>query len=361
MKKKNASHAVKGKQITIIPKSDAKLLTAVASLIEQSKQRAAVFVNSELIFLYWNVGNLVRKNILQNKRAEYGEQIVISLSQQLTADYGKGWGEKQLNHCLRSAETFSKDQILYAVRRQLSWTHLRTIMYINNELQREFYLQICANERWSTRQLEERIDSMLYERTTISRKPAKLIKQELKKLKKGESLSHDIVFRDPYILDFLDLKDTYSEKDLESAIISELQRFISELGSDFAFIARQKRIIIDGRDYKMDLLFFHRKLKRLVVIDLKLGKFQPADKAQMELYLNWLEKHERTESEESPIGLILCADKSEEHIELLALNRGNIRVANYMTELPSKKLWQQKLHNALKQAQTQMAMNKKRK
>lgn len=214
-------------------------------------------------------------------------------------------------------------------------------------------------EHWSTRQLQERIDSMLYERTAISKKPTKLIKHELKKLREGEALSPDVVFRDPYILNFLNLKDTYSEKDLETAIISELQRFITELGSDFAFIARQKRITIDGDDYRMDLLFYHRKLKRLVVIDLKLGKFRPADKAQMELYLNWLNKHERAEGEESPIGLILCADKSEEHIELLALNKGNIRVAHYMTELPPKKLLQQKLHNALKQAQAQMAMNER--
>lgn len=357
--RKNKNTSITKVQIPILTRQDSKLFNAVTSLIEQSRQRAAVFVNSELIFLYWNVGNLVRKNILHNKRAGYGEQIIETLSKQLTEIYGKGWGEKHLNHCLRIAETFLKDQIVYAMRRQLSWTHLRTIMYLKDELQREFYLHICANERWSTRQLEDRIDSMLYERTAISKKPAKLIKQELKKLQKGGNLSPDIVFRDPYILDFLNLKDTYSEKDLEGAIISELQRFISELGSDFAFIARQKRIIIDGKDYKMDLLFFHRKLRRLVVIDLKLGRFQPADKSQMELYLNWLEKHERAEEEESPVGLILCADKSEEHIELLALNRGNIRVANYMTELPPKKLLQQKLHSALLLAQAQLSSKKK--
>lgn len=328
-------------------KHDSKLLSAVRSLIEKSRVRAAAFVNSELLLLYWNVGKLVRKNVLQNKRAEYGERVIASLAAQLKELYGRGWSEKHLNHCLRSAETFSNKQIVYAVRRQLSWTHLRTIMYLNDTLQREFYLQISATERWSTRQLEERINSMLYERTAISKKPAKLIKQELKKLKDENNMSPDIVFRDPYIIDFLNLKDTYNEKDLESAIISELQHFISELGSDFAFIARQKRVIIDGKDYRMDLLFFHRKLKRLVVIDLKLGKFQPADKAQMELYLNWLQKYERTNGEESPVGLILCADKSEEHIELLALNRGNIRVANYMTELPSKKLLQKKLHHAI--------------
>ena len=321
----------------------------------------AIAVNSELVLLYWHVGNVVRKNIIQKKRASYGEQTIQNLSAQLTSRFGSGWSNRQLWNCVRTADTFSKDAIMHALRSQLSWTHIRLLIGMNNPLQRDFYLEMCRMERWSTRQLQERMDSMLYERTAISKKPAKLIKQELKKLKDGQSLSPDVVFRDPYILNFLNLKDTYSEKDLETAILSELQRFITELGSDFAFIARQKRITIDGEDYRMDLLFYHRKLKRLVVIDLKLGKFRPADKAQMELYLNWLDKHERAEGEESPVGLILCADKSEEHIELLALNQGNIRVAHYMTELPPKKLLQQKLHNALKQAQAQMAMDEKRK
>jgi predicted nuclease of restriction endonuclease-like (RecB) superfamily len=322
------------------------LFQSVTMLIEQSKQRVLVAVNTELVTLYWNIGRNIRKNILQNKRAEYGKQIISTLSGQLTKNYGIGWGEKQLNHCLRSAETFSQQQIHYAVRRQLSWTHLRTIMYEENELKREFYFEMCILERWSTRLLQERIDSMLFERTVISKKPAALIKKELSTLRTTEKISPDLIFRDPYFLDFLGLKDTYSEKDLESAILAELQRFITELGSDFAFLARQRRIQIDNQDYSIDLLFYHRKLCRLVAIDLKLGKFRPADKAQMELYLNWLNKHERKENEETPIGLILCADKADEHIELLELDKGNIRVAQYYTELPPKKLLQQKLHKA---------------
>jgi len=337
------------------------LLQSVTLLIEQSRQRVIATVNTELVNLYWTIGSLIRKNILQNKRAGYGKQTIAALSAQLTELFGAGWSDKQLNHCLRSAETFSKKQVLSAVRRQLSWTHLKTIMYLDNSLQREFYFEMCILERWSTRLLQERIDSMLFERTAISKKPATLIKKELSSLKNTGKVSPELLFRDPYILDFLGLKDTYNEKDLETAILAELQRFITEIGNDFAFLARQKRIQIDNEDYYIDLLFYHRKLHRLVAIDLKLGKFRAADKAQMELYLNWLNKYEKNKGEETPVGLILCADKSDEHIELLELNKGNIRVAQYFTELPPKKLLQQKLHKAWLAANEKLIPPKKTK
>jgi predicted nuclease of restriction endonuclease-like (RecB) superfamily len=206
---------------------------------------------------------------------------------------------------------------------------------------------MAAHERWSSRQLKERIDSMLYERTALSKKPAKLIEKELQVLKNEGPVTDTLVFKDPYFLDFLGLQDVYSEKDLESAIIIELQKFIIELGSDFAFMARQKRITIDEEDYYIDLLFYHRGLKRLVVIDLKLGRFKAAYKGQMELYLRWLEKYEMRQSEELPIGLILCADKSDEHVELLMLNEKRIKVARYLTALPSKEILLEKLHQAI--------------
>jgi predicted nuclease of restriction endonuclease-like (RecB) superfamily len=210
---------------------------------------------------------------------------------------------------------------------------------------------MCRRERWSVRQLRERIDTLLFERTALSKKPSKVIKQELKLLNTNKSVSPDTFFRDSYLLDFLGLKDTYSEKDLETSIIIQLQQFITEIGNDFAFLSRQKKIQVDGVDYSIDLLFYHRQLRRLVVIDLKLGKFQSGYKAQMELYLNWLNKYERKEGEEQPIGLILCADKSQEHIELLELNKGNIRVAQYYTIFPNKNLLKKKLHLAIETAQ----------
>lgn len=206
---------------------------------------------------------------------------------------------------------------------------------------------MCRLEKWSSRQLQERIQSMQYERTAISKKPEETILNDLKLLKKGQTLSPDLVFRDPYFLDFLGLSDTYSEKDLETSIIVELQRFIIEMGNDFAFMSRQKRISIDNRDYYIDLLFYHRRLKCLIAIDLKIGEFEAGFKGQMELYLRYLEKHEQIEGENSPIGLILCTGKNEEHIELLQINKTNIHVADYLTVLPSRKLLQEKLHKAV--------------
>ena len=269
-------------------------------------------------------------------------------------EYGKGWGEKHLFHCIRFAETLPDEQIVYALRRELTWTHIRSLIYIEDAIKREFYIEMCKLERWSSRQLQERMKSMLYERTAISKKPDETIQQDLALLKNEQQLSTDLVFRDPYFLDFLGLKDTYSEKDLETSILAELQRFIIELGSDFAFMARQKRITIDNRDYKIDLLFYHRKLKCLVAIDLKIGEFEAGFKGQMELYLRYLEKHEQMEGENTPIGLILCTGKNEEHIELMQLDKSNIRVADYLTILPPQKLLQEKLHKAVEIARQRL-------
>jgi len=202
--------------------------------------------------------------------------------------------------------------------------------------------------------LEKKISGMLFERTALSKKPAKLAKQELAALREEDKLTPDLVFRDPYFLDFLGLKDTYSEKDLEAAILRELETFILELGVGFTFVARQKRITVDHEDYYLDLLFYHRKLRRLVAIELKLDKFKAAHKGQMELYLRWLEKYEKQPGEKSPIGLILCADKSEEHVKLLQLSKSGIRVAAYLTELPPRKLLQQKLHEAIMLAKARL-------
>jgi predicted nuclease of restriction endonuclease-like (RecB) superfamily len=323
------------------------LLTDICQLIDSTRTRVASAINSELSFLYWNIGKRIHLEILQAQRAEYGIEVIKQLADKLTAEYGRGWGEKQLRHCLVFAEIFPDETIVYALRRQLSWTHLRTLMYIKDDIKRNFYTEICKNEGWSSRQLQERIKAMLYERTAISKKPDETIQQELKILREEKDLSLDLVFRDPYLLDFLGLSDSYSEKDLESAILVELQRFVIEMGNDFAFMSRQKRISIDNRDYYIDLLFYHRRLKRLVAIDLKIGEFEAGYKGQMELYLRYLEKHEMLPDENSPIGLILCTGKNEEHVELLQLEKSNIRVAEYLTQLPSVKFLQKKLHQSI--------------
>ena len=330
------------------------LIIDVGRLIEESRQNVAQTVNSTLTVLYWKIGMRINTEVLQNKRAEYGKQIVATVSRQIVEKYGSGWDEKTIRHCLRSAETFSEELIISAMRRQLGWTHLKTIMYLKDELQREFYMEMCIMEKWSTRKLKEKIDGILYERTAISKKPGQLIKHEIKDLREQDTLTPDLVFRDPYFLNFLGLKNTFSEKNLEDAILRELENFILELGQGFSFIERQKRMIIDGEDFKLDLLFYHRKLKRLVVIDLKLGKFKATYKAQMELYLRWLEKHEMQPGEEIPIGLILCTEGNNEQIELLQLDKAGIKIAEYLTELPSKKLLQQKLHQAIKISKSQI-------
>ena len=337
-----------------IEKNIEPLFSNIKQLIEESRNRVAIAVNAEITKLYWDIGSKINIEILKHKRAEYGKQIVVSLSRQLSMDYGRGWGEKQLRQSIHFAGVFPDEQIVYALRRQLSWTHIRRLIYIEDKIKREFYIEMCKIENWSTRTLDERINSMLYERTAISKLPEETIKNELGLLKNQQKITPDLIFRDPYFLDFLGLNDTYSERDLESAILVELNNFIIEMGNDFAFLARQKRITIDHTDYYIDLLFYHRRLKCLVAIDLKIAEFNAGFKGQMELYLRYLEKYESVEGENPPIGLILCTGKNQEHIELLQLHKSNIKVAEYLTLLPDKKILKQKLHKAIEIARNKL-------
>jgi predicted nuclease of restriction endonuclease-like (RecB) superfamily len=327
------------------------LFEEVAQLIEDSKNAVAISVNVALTTRNWHIGKRVQETILQQKRAGYGKTLVESLSKELLQRFDKTWSAKTLWHYIKFYEIFPDEQILSAVRRELTWTHLKTLIYIEEPLRRSFYTEMCRLERWGTRTLQERIKSMLYERTALSKKPEETIKQDLEALKNEQKITPDLIFKDPYFLDFLGLRDTFSEKDLENAILAELQSFLIELGNDFAFLARQKRIMIDHNDYYIDLLFFHRRLKCLVALDLKLGDFEASYKGQMELYLRYLAKYEKVEGEHEPIGLILCSGKNEEHIELLELDKSNIRVAEYLTILPPLELLKEKLHKAILLAQ----------
>lgn len=327
------------------------LFSDVCQIIDGTRSRLAVTVNAEVCWLNWRIGKRIKEDVLYNKRAEYGKEIVKQSADKLTLQYGKGWSDRKLLHCIRSAYIFTEDEIVYAVRTQLSWTHLRSLMFIDDELKRKFYLEMTRIERWDTRTLDAKIDSLLYERTALSRKPGKQIQQELQQIQVTNTLTPDAVFRSSYFLDTLGLADTYSERDLEDAILVHLQSFIKEMGNDFAFLDRQKRITIDAVDYRIDLLFFHRGLKRLVAIDLKLGKFKPEHEGQILLYLRYLNKNDRKEGEESPIGLILCSEGNTEHIEYLMLEDGNIKVAQYYTQLPDKKTLSDKLNKAILIAQ----------
>lgn len=333
----------------IIIKTDIKnkLFDDIKKLIEESKNFVAINVNSAMTMLFWKIGERINREILENKRAEYGKQIIVTLSRQLVQEYGNSFEEKNLRRMIQFAYIFPDEKYVVTLSRYLSWSHFVTIIPLKQTLEREFYAEMCRIEKWGVRTLRQKIDSMLYERTAISKKPEELIKKEIKALRENDVLTPDLVFRDPYLLNFLGLENPFSEKALEDAILKELEKFILELGQGFTFIERQKRMIIDNEDFNLDLLFFHRKLKRMIAIDLKLGKFKAAYKGQMELYLRYLEKYEMQPDEKSPLGLILCAEGNKEQIELLQLNKSGIKVAQYLTELPDKKLLRQKLHKAI--------------
>jgi predicted nuclease of restriction endonuclease-like (RecB) superfamily len=330
-----------------IIRSEAGLAADVRAMIEQTREAVARTVNAGMTLLYWRVGRRIQVEILKNQRAEYGGEIVSTLSRQLTGEFGPGFSEKNLRHMVKFAETFSEGRIVSTLSRQLGWSHFKEILYLKDELQRDFYAEMCRVERWSVRTLRAKIDSMLFERTAISKKPDELARAELAALRGEDKHTPDLVFRDPYLLDFLGLKDRYLEKDLEDAILRELETFLLELGCGFAFLGRQTRIQIDSDDFYLDLLFYHRRLKRLIAIDLKLGDFKAEYKGQMELYLRWLAKHEQQPGEGPPLGLILCAGKKTEQIELLELDQSGIHVAEYLTALPPRELLQRKLHAAI--------------
>lgn len=334
---------------------NAQLLGDIRSLIEQGRQQVASAVNSALTLLYWHIGQRIRTEVLQGERAAYGEQIVSTLSTQLEQEYGRGFSGKNLRHMLRFAEAFPDAAIVSAARRQLSWTHFRALIYIDDPLKRDFYLQMCQQEGWSTRVLQERMDSMLFERTALSRQPQELLATELAQLRSTGDLTPTLLLKDPYVLDFLGLKDRYLEKDLEDAILRELENFLLELGAGFTFVARQKRIQLDHDDFYIDLLLYNRRLKRLVAIELKLGEFKAADKGQMELYLRWLAKHEQEPGEAPPLGIILCSGKKQQQIELLELDASGIHVAEYLTALPPKAVLQAKLMDAIERSRERLA------
>ena len=335
------------KKVTDLAVISTELIGDIRTLIEETRSAVAVTVNAGLTMLYWRIGKRVNEEILKGKRADYGAEIISTVSRQLETDYGRGFGEKNLRRMIQFAEAFSDEKIIVSLIRQLSWTHFIALIPLKQSLQREFYAEICRVEHWSVRTLRKKIGSMLYERTALSKKPEELARIELDALRADDKLTPDLVFRDPYLLDFLGLKDAFQEKDLEAAVLRELESFIMELGAGFTFVARQKRLIVDEDDFYLDLLFFHRDLRRLVAVELKLDKFRPAHKGQMELYLRWLDKYERKENEASPLGIILCAGKNTEQIELLELGRSGIHVAEYLTELPPKDVLKRKLHEAI--------------
>lgn len=224
------------------------------------------------------------------------------------------------------------------------------LLSIENQNKRNFYIEMCRIENWSVRGLRKKINGLFYERTALSKKPEEIIHKDLQSLKENNTFTPEFVFQDPCFLDFTGLKTSYSEEELENAILDELTKFLQEFGSDFCFVARQKRMSTQRKDRYLDLLFFHRRLRCLIAIELKTGSFEPAHKGQMEWYLNWLNKNERREGEGSPLGIILCSSKDSEDIEYLELRASGIHVAQYFTELPPQEILEKKLKEVIVKA-----------
>ena len=327
--------------------SNQELFTDLSKLIEQSRHQVAMQANSTLTILFWQVGKRINDDILQNQRAEYGKQIVPTVSGQLEHLYGRNFALRNVRRMMQFAEQFEDLEIVSPLATQLSWSHFIELLSLKNYEAKLFYAQLSVEGRFGKRELRKQIANKAFERTEIAN------------IQVTQNDNFPInTFKDPYLLDFLGLQNGYLEKDIETAILHELEKFILELGKGFAFVERQKRMIIDGEDFYLDLLFYHRSLKRLVAIELKLGKFQAKHKGQMELYLKWLNKNESQEGEETPIGLILCAESSKEQVELLEMHKDGIMVAEYWTELPSKKELERKLHTALIEAKERFERKK---
>lgn len=322
----------------------------IKELIEQSKKQIVVQANNILTMTYWNIGKMIKEKIVVEDRAEYGQQTIRKLAKKLNMEYGSGFSNSNITRMVKFYDYFKEQEIVATLSQQFTWSHFVELIKIDDELRREFYVAMCKNENWVVRTLRERINSMLYERTAISKKPEETIKNDIKLLSEERKMSTDMFIRNPYFLDFIGLKDSYYEKDIENAILREMESFILEFGTDFAFMARQKRIQIGGTDYFIDLLFYHRKLRRLVLIELKLGGFKPEYKGQVELYLKWLSKYEKQDYEEEPIAIILCSEKDNEVVELMDLEKDNIHVSEYWLNLPPVELLQEKLHKAVEVA-----------
>jgi len=362
--KKTKPHAVKKRLQIQKPKAKAASAAGAETLVEDLHDlilscRTAISqqINSSLVMLYWLVGERLNRDLLPDgKRAAYGQQVVDAAGATLAQAHGQGFTAKNLRRMMQFASIYPNREIVVTLSRQLSWSHIFALLPIKDANARAYYTRLAGEERWSVRHLRQRIEAKDYERSALATlrqgRPESALLPPVDDI---AALTPALVFKDPYLLDFLGLPPGYNERDLETAILRELERFILELGRGFAFVERQKRLIIDGEDFYIDLLFFHRRLRRLVAVELKLGRFKAAHKGQMELYLRWLDKHERQPGEDPPLGLILCAEATHEQIELLEMHQDGIMVAEYWTDLLPKKELAQRLHQALIEARERLA------
>jgi predicted nuclease of restriction endonuclease-like (RecB) superfamily len=304
----------------------------VAGLIDGARTRAAAAVNSELVMLYWSVGKRVHEDVLGGERAEYGQAVVKRLAERLTERYGRGWSRRNLEKMVHLAEWLPELEKCETLSPKLSWSHLFELLTIPDQQKRDFYAAFAVHERWSVRTLRTKIAGKLYERTVAARGSADGLGADLAAMSSTGGVEPSLAFRDPYVLDFLGLPSEHSEADLERGILDEMQRFLLELGVGFAFVERQKRMTVDGRDYRLDLLLYHITLRCYVALELKTRPLEPGDYGQMMLYLRWLNAHQRHDGDAAPIGLILCTQKGPEQVALLGLDSGEVRAAQYVTD-----------------------------
>jgi len=322
------------------------LFEGVTEIIDDARTKVAVYVNAHASMTFWNVGKYIIDDLEYQTYSAYGQKILATLSQRLTNRYGKGYTYSALTRMMKVARLYGDREMFATLSQTLTWSHFIELITIKDDTKRLFYQQMGIAEHWSVTQLREKQDEMAYERSLIAAKPDDEIVKTLEGIS-SQNTEPDVVLKSSYILDFLGLSGYYSEEELEDAIAKQLETFILELGQGFAFLERQKRFTIDGTDYYLDLLFYHRKLKRLVAIDLKLGKFKPQYKGQMELYLKYMQKYDMQPDENPPIGLLLCSEGNTEHIELLMLDEDNIKVGQYLTYLPEKQWFIDKLNRSM--------------
>lgn len=333
------------------------VLADIQKLIMSARSKLAREFNHTQILLNWHIGSRIDKEILNSERAQYGKTIIPKLASQLQIEFGRGYDRTSLARMVKFAKLFDRE-IVATLSQQLSWSHIVMLLAMEDRNKRDFYIEMCRIENWSVRGLRKKINGLFYERTALSKKPEEVIHEDIQSLKESNTFTPEFVFQDPCFLDFMGLKTSYSEGDLENAILDELTKFLQEFGSDFCFVARQKRMSTQKKDRYLDLLFFHRRLRRLIAIELKTGSFEPAHKGQMEWYLNWLDKNERREGEESPLGIILCASKDSEDIEYLELRACGIHVAQYFTELPPQEILERKLREVIIKAREKYKQRK---
>lgn len=327
----------------------------IRKLIHQAKEHVAREYNSTQVLLNWMIGRRIDEEILDSQRAAYGDKVIENISSQLSLEYGRGYGKVNISRMLKFTRLFPNREIVSTLSKQLSWSHFLIICAIDEALKREFYTEMCRIQRWSVRDFKRQIDGMLYERTAISKEPEAVIKSSIAALRQDDSLSSNLVFKDPYFISFIGSKNYQCEQELEDLILDNIVEFLQELGEDFCFVSRQKRMSTGKKDRYLDLLFYNRRLRRLIALDLKMGNFDPAYKGQMEWYLNWLDRHARLPYEEKPLGIILCAGKDQDDIEYLKMDQSGIHVAQYLSELPSQTILEQKFHKAIESARESYA------